>query len=61
MELITNTKTGQQALIPSKTVNGLKAQGTRKATEALNTLVSDAHNQHPVAAAVTKALGIKAV
>jgi hypothetical protein len=60
METITHTKTGQRALIPAVTVKGLRALGA-KGTEALNTLVSDAHNPHPVAVAVTKAVGVKAI
>ena len=61
METITSTQTGKQALIPAKTVAGLRKKGASVAVEALDTLVSDAHNNHPVARAVTNALGIKAL
>ena len=48
---ITHSRTGQQAECYAKTVKGLSQS-------AIDTLVFDAHNPHPVSAAVSRALGL---
>ena len=51
---ITHSKTGQQETIPVKFTKG-------KTQKALDTLVLDTHNAHPVSAAVVRAMGLEAI
>lgn len=59
-ETVTHTTTGLRALVPTATVAALRAKGAT-GVEALDTLVADAHNDHPVARAVCKATGVTAL
>ncbi len=51
---VTSSTTGQSITLPAKVAKGLSRT-------ALDTLVSDAHNAHPVSAAVVRAMSIEKV
>ena len=51
---ITHSSTGQQATCFAKTAKTLPQ-------DAIDTLVSDAHNPHPVSVAVARALDLRAL